>query len=205
MDKKSTALVIIDMQNDFVHDEGFSKKNAPPDEHGNNPLDVLKEPIPHISSLAAFFRDNNMPVIHIYTACEADYSDVALPRKVMTKAKEMGALVKGTWGANIIDELAPHPTDHMVRKTSYGGFFQTPLDRTLRNMQVTDLIITGVNTNYCVETTVREAVAYGYEVTLVSDATKSFDLQGHEATLKVIAAGFGEVMSTREVLQHIAA
>jgi ureidoacrylate peracid hydrolase len=63
------------------------------------------------------------------------------------------------------------------------------------------LVITGINTNICVETTVREAVGYGYEVILVNDATASFDAEGHEATLKVIATAFGKVMSAHEVLK----
>jgi nicotinamidase-related amidase len=61
--------------------------------------------------------------------------------------------------------------------------------------------MTGVATNFCVETTTREAVAYGYEVIFVSDATATFDSAGHDATLKVIATGFGEVMSTEEVIK----
>jgi ureidoacrylate peracid hydrolase len=203
MDPKNAALIIVDMQNDFVHDDGFTNKFSKGGEVQEMPIDLLKKPIPAINRLAECFRKKGKEVIYIYTACEPDYSDVAMPLKTIAKAKEVGALVKGSWGAQMIDELAPREGDHLVRKHSYGGFFQTPLDRILRNLNITDLIVTGVNTNFCVETTVREAVAYGYEVTLVSDATASFDPEGHKATLKVIAAGFGEVMTTEDILEGL--
>jgi nicotinamidase-related amidase len=136
-------------------------------------------------------------------AFEQDYID-AVPTRTMERAKEMGAMVEGTWGAQILDELSPQENDHMVRKQSSGGFFQTPLDRVLRNLGIKKLVVTGVATNFCVETTVREAVGYGYDIILVSDATASFDLEGHKASLKVIAAGFGDVMSTKEVVGLLA-
>jgi len=201
MDVKNAALIIVDMQNDFVHDDGFAKKYAQGDVMTKKSLDQLKAAIPYIKKLAECFRRNGKEVIYLYIACEPDYSDVAIPLKVMAKPKEMGALVKGSWGAQIIEELTPHKTDRMVRKHSYGGFFQTPLNIILRNLGIKTLIITGVNTNFCVETTIREAVAYGYEVILVDDATASFDAEGHKATLKVIATGFGEVMGTEEVIK----
>ena len=201
MDIEKAALIIVDMQNDFIHDNGFVRKSSQGIGVPADSLDLLKKPIPFIQRLAESFRTNGRDVIYIYTAWEKDYSDVALPLKKMgAKAKEMGALVKGSWGAHIIDELAPHPNDHMVMKKAYGAFFQTPLDRTLRNLGINTLVMTGVATNFCVETTAREAVAYGYDIIMVKDGTATFDPEGHQATLKVITTGFGEVMSTDEVL-----
>lgn len=202
---ENASLIIVDMQNDFIHDNGFVRKSSQKIGVPTSSLDLLKTPIPRIKRLAEQFRNNGKEVIYIYTAWEPDYSDVAIPLKKMAgKAKEMGALVKGSWGTQIIEELTPHETDHMVMKKAYGAFFQTPLDRILRNLNIKTLVITGVATNYCVETTSREAVAYGYDVILVNDATATFDPEGHQATMKVIATGFGEVMSTEEVLQLLA-
>ena len=201
MDLKNAALLIVDMQNDFIHDNGFVRTSSREIGLPADSLDLLKKPIPFIERLAAAFRSQGRNVVYIYTAWEKDYSDVALPLKKMgAKAKEMGALVRGSWGAQIIDELTPHPHDHLVMKKAYGAFFQTPLDRTLRNLGITTLVMTGVATNFCVETTAREAVAYGYDIILVRDGTATFDPEGHQATLKVITTGFGEVMSTDEVL-----
>ena len=201
MDLEKAALIIVDMQNDFIHDKGFVRKSSEGIGVPAESLDLLKKPISFIQRLAESFRTNGKDVIYIYTAWEKDYSDIALPLKKMgPKAKEMGALVKGSWGAEIIDELAPQQNDHMVMKKAYGAFFQTPLDRTLRNLGVNTLVMTGVATNFCVETTAREAVAYGYDIIMVKDGTATFDPEGHQATLKVITTGFGEVMSTDEVL-----
>ena len=201
MDLEKAALIIVDMQNDFIHDNGFVRKSSQGIGVPADSLDLLKTPVPFIQRLAESFRTNGRDVIYIYTAWEKDYSDVALPLKKMgAKAKEMGALVKGSWGAQIIDELTPHQNDLMVMKKAYGAFFQTPLDRTLRNLGINTLVMTGVATNFCVETTAREAVAYGYDIIMVRDGTATFDPEGHQATLKVITTGFGEVMSTDEVL-----
>ena len=201
MDIEKVALVIVDMQNDFIHDNGFVRNYSLDIGVPENNLNFLKTPIPNINKLAENFRNSKREVVYIYTAWEPDYSDVALPLgKMAGKAREKGALVRGSWGASIIDELTPHEADHMVMKKAYGAFFQTPLDRLLRNLNIATLVMTGIATNFCVETTTREAVAYGYEIVLVSDATATFDLEGHQATLKVISTGFGEVMTTEEVL-----
>jgi ureidoacrylate peracid hydrolase len=85
-------------------------------------------------------------------------------------------------------------------KKAYGGFFRTSLDRTLGSLGIKTLFLSGVATNFCVETTAREAVGYGYDIVMVSDATASYDPEGHQASLKVLAAGFGEVMSAEEVI-----
>lgn len=202
MDLENTALIIVDMQNDFIHENGFVRKYTQGIGVPEASLDLLKKPVPNIKKLSEFFRQNRKHVIYIYTAWEPDYSDVAIPLKKMADtAKEKGALVIGSWGAEIIEELTPLAADHMVLKKAYGGFFQTSLDRMLRNLAVKTLLMTGVATNYCVETTTREAVGYGYDVILVSDGSATFDPAGHQATLNVISAGFGEVMTTAEVLK----
>ena len=202
MDLEGVALVIVDMQNDFIHQDGFVRTYSQGIGVPATSLDRLRSPIPHIKILADFFRKNQKEVIYIYTAWEKDYTDVAIPlRKMADKAKETGALVIGSWGAQIIEELTPHETDHMVMKKAYGAFFQSSLDRVLRNLNIKTLVMTGIATNFCVETTSREAVAYGYKVILVSDATATYDPEGHQATLKVIAAGFGDVMRTDEIIK----
>ena len=202
MDLENVALIIVDMQNDFIHKDGFVRKYSQGIGVPASSLDQLRAPIPYIKTLADFFQYNRKEVIYIYTAWEKDYSDVAIPlRKMADKAKETGALVRGSWGAQIIEELTPHETDHMVMKKAYGAFFQSSLDRVLRNLGIKTLVMTGIATNFCVETTSREAVAYGYNVILASDATATYDPEGHQATLKVIAAGFGDVMSTEEIIK----
>lgn len=202
MDLKNSALIIVDMQNDFLHENGFVRKHSKEIGIPESSFDLLMTPVPFIKELADFFYMQKKDVVYIYTAWEADYSDVAIPlKKMKDKAMEKGLLVRGSWGAEIIEELTPHERSHMVMKKAYGGFFQTPLDRILRNLGIRTLFITGVATNFCVETTAREAVGYGYDVVMVSDATATYDTEGYQATLKVIAAGFGEVMNSDEVME----
>jgi ureidoacrylate peracid hydrolase len=202
MDMEHVALLIIDMQNDFIHPDGFVRKSSQGIGVAEDSMELLKTPIPCIKQLSQKFRATGRDVIYVYTAWQPDYSDIALPlRKMGPKAREHGALVIGSWGAQIIDELTPEKSDLMLMKKAYGAFFQTSLDRTLRNRRITTLFFTGVATNYCVETTAREAVAYGYDIILIKDGCATFDPDGHEATLKVISTGFGEVMCTDEVLQ----
>lgn len=199
---ENVALIIVDMQNDFLHEKGFWRKHSQDISIPASSLDLLRKPIPHIKKIADLFRKNRKEVVYIYTAWEKDYSDVAIPlRRMADKAKEMGVLVRGSWGAQIIEELTPHESDHMVMKKAYGAFFQSSLDSVLRNLNIKTLIMTGIATNFCVETTSREAVAYGYNVILLSDATATYDPEGHQATLKVIAAGFGDVMSTEDIIK----
>jgi ureidoacrylate peracid hydrolase len=205
MDFEDAAMVVVDMQNDFVHEKGAVRRLSGEGGIPEASLKLLEAPIPCIRELADAFRKAGRRVIYIYTAWEPDYSDVAIPLgKMADKAKEAGALVRGSWGAQIVDELTPEKGDHMVVKKAYGAFFQTSLDRVLRNLNIRALVVTGVATNYCVETTIREAVAYGYDVVLVSDGAATFDPDGHKASLEVIASGFGEVMTTEEVLEGLA-
>jgi ureidoacrylate peracid hydrolase len=202
MQLEDTAFIIIDMQNDFIHEKGFVIRSSQGVNLPQGSLERLRAPIPNILKLADFFRRNHKHVIHVYTDWAPDYSDLAIPLgKTADRAKKEGVLVRGSWGAQIIDELKPLETDHQVVKKAYGAFFQTSLDRVLRNLAIRTIVLTGVATNYCVETTAREAVAYGYEVIFVSDGTASFDPEGHEATLKVIAAGFGDVKKTQEIVE----
>lgn len=204
MDTKNVTLIIVDMQNDFLHPEGFVPRYSREIGVPENSFELLRKPIPFIKKLADFFRSQAKPVVYVYTAWEADYSDVAIPlRKMRGKAREAGALVDGSWGAEIIDELKPQAGSHMVMKKAYGGFFRTSLDQTLQSLGAKTLFMTGVATNFCVETTAREAVGYGYDIVMVRDAAATYDPAGHQASLAVMSAGFGDVMSTDEVMQVI--
>ena len=202
---KNPALIIVDMQNDFLHPKGFVPRHAGSIGIPQASFDLLRSPTAAIKKLADHFHGAARPVVYVYTAWETDYSDVAIPLKNMRDtAQREGALVRDSWGAAVIDELTPREGSVLVMKKSYGGFFQTPLDRVLRNRGVTTLFLTGVATNFCVETTAREAVAYGYEIAVVSDATATYDPEGHQASLKVLATGFGDVLTTDEVIALLA-
>ncbi len=206
MNVENSALIIVDMQNDFLHKDGFVRRHAEEIGMPESAFDLLRSPVSSIKRLSDIFHEKQKEVIYIYTAWEADYCDVAIPLKSLQQtARQEGCLVRGRWGAQIIDELMPNERSRLVMKKAYGGFFQTILDRTLRNLSIRTLFMTGVATNFCVETTAREAVGYGYDVVMVSDATATYDTAGHAATLNVINLGFGTVMSADKVIELVSA
>jgi ureidoacrylate peracid hydrolase len=194
------ALIIIDMQNDFIDSKGFLAKTG---EQLGFKRDLLASVVPFVARLLSQARQLKIPIVHIYTAWNADHSDRAVPM-LIPEAREAKFLIEGSWGAEIVKELTPIEGEHKILKKSYGAFFQTPLDRLLRNLQIRTVIICGIMTNVCVETTIREAVALGYEVILSSDATATVNEEWHQFSLKTIELFFGKVTSTDAIIKEMA-
>ena len=196
------ALLIVDMQNDFVR-EGA-------------PMEVpdARATIPQHQQLIAFCRKVGLPII--YTRFLAgpnrtlmwEWSPQLEPPILACQRshKRYYADVDRTLDcADVIDEIYPQPGDHIVDKYGYGAFHSTNLADTLHSLGVESLILTGTVTQICVEETGREAFHYGYKTTLVSDAVSSYILDLHAATLKNFALKFGWVLTTEEVLQALSA
>jgi nicotinamidase-related amidase len=194
---RNPALVIVDMQNDFV------REGAPMEVP-----DVLKTIAPH-QQLIAFCREAGLPII--YTRFLAgpkrtlmwEWSPQLEPPLLACQRghQRYYADVDRTLDcADVIDEIYPQPGDYIVDKYGYGAFHSTNLDDTLHSLEVESLIITGTVTQICVEETGREAFHHGYKTTLVSDAVSSYLPDLHAATLKNFAFKFGWVMTTGEVL-----
>jgi nicotinamidase-related amidase len=202
-----SALVIVDMQNDFVHpDGGFAHRAR---EHPETKIDMpfLMSTIPHVKRLADAFRRAGRPVVYVTQVLRPDYSDAAFPYWRATKGSTSGNrtfIVEGTWGAQIVDELKPEHGDHRVIKKGFGGFANTPLDTTLRNLGVNTCVMAGVTTCVCVSTTIREGVEYNYRMIVVSDAVAEIHRDAHEAELKTMARVFADVKSSDEVIKMLA-
>jgi len=194
--KEQSALIIIDMQNEFIHPDGFLAREGP--KLGFNQK-LLSAAVPNTQKLLIWARRIKVPVIHIYTAWNKDHSDRAMPM-LIPEARDVKFLVEGSWGSEIIEELTPAKGEHKIVKKSYGSFFQTPLDRLLRNLNISSLVICGILTNLCVETTIREAVSLGYDVTLVSDAAATVDEQWQTVSLKTVELFFGNVTVTEDIM-----
>ena len=107
--------------------------------------------------------------------------------------------VEGTWGAEIIDELQPHEGEHLIVKKGFGGFANTALDTTLRNMGITTCVVVGVTTCVCVSNTVRGGVEHNYRMILVSDSVAEISRDSHEGELKTMDRIFADVKTTDEV------
>jgi len=198
-----SALLIVDMQNDFLHRDGSFSHIAR--EHPEAKIDMpfLIGTIPNVKRLADAFRATGRPVLYLAHVLKPDYSDAAFPYwrvGIEPTSGNRTHCVEGTWGAQIIDDLKPQAGEHLVIKKGFGGFSNTPLDTVLRNMGVTTCVVSGVTTCVCVSTTVRGGVEHNYRMILVSDAVAEVDQATHEAELKTMARIFADVNTTDEVI-----
>ena len=197
-----SALIIVDMQNDFLHRDGDFAHVAR--EHPEARIDLLflEGTIPYVRRLSAAFRAAGRPVIYIALVLKSDYSDAAFPYwrlGIEPKSWNRSHCVEGTWGAEIIDELKPHEGEHLIVKKGFGGFANTVLDTILRNMGVSTCVVAGVTTCVCVSNTVRGGVDHNYRMILVSDAVADVSRDTHEAELKTMSRVFADVKTTDDV------
>ncbi len=192
--ERPPALIIIDMQRDFVEPGGFG------DALGND-VSRLQACVPVIARLLATARRLRMPVIHTREAHKSDLSDCPSSKRLrgdcslrIGDAGPMGRLlVDGEPGTAIIEALQPAPGEVEIAKPGKGAFYATPLEETLQQLGVTHLLFTGVTTEVCVQTTMREANDRGYACLLVEDGTESYFPEFKRATLDMITAQGGIV------------
>jgi nicotinamidase-related amidase len=203
-----TALLIIDMQRDFCDPLGYAAQ-------AGMDVDILRAPIRPILALREQARRLAMLVIYTREGHRADGSDCHGQK--MRRSERAGAaigsqgpmgrlLIRGQYGHDLIDELAPLSGEPIVDKPGYGAFYQTDLDLILRSRGITDLILTGVTTDVCVHSTLREAVDRGFACTTVADACAAGDPQLHAAALQMIRGEgniFGRVADSATLLDEL--
>lgn len=193
-DLNQLALVIIDMQRDFLEPGGFG------DALGNDVM-RLQAIVPTLKRLLAVFREMQLPVIHTLECHQPDLSDCP-PSKLnrgngdlkIGDTGPMGRiLILGEPGNAIIPELAPLPNEVVITKPGKGAFYNTPLQSILQEKGITHLLISGVTTEVCVQTTMREANDRGYECLMVEDCTESYFSEFKQSTLEMVRAQGGIV------------
>ena len=202
-DITSSALIIVDMQNDFLHPDGSFSRMATEHPEFNIDTPFLVGTIPHVKRLADAFRAASRPVVYVAHILKPDYSDAAFPYwrlGLQPGAGNSTHCVEGTWGAEIINELKPRQDEHLIATKGFGGFANTQLDTVLRNLDVTTCVVTGVTTCVCVSNTVRGGVEHNYRTILVSDAVAEVSRETHEGELKTMSRVFADVKTTDEVL-----
>ena len=184
-----TALVIIDMQRDFVEPGGFGASLG-------NDVTLLHTTIVPIASLLAAWRARGWPIVHTREAHKADLSDCPPAKRLrgapslrIGDAGPMGRLlIRGEAGTSIIPALAPQAGELVIDKPGKGMFWSTGLHDMLKAQGVTHLVFTGVTTEVCVQTSMREANDRGYDCLIVEDATESYFPEFKAAALAMIAA-----------------
>jgi nicotinamidase-related amidase len=204
LDTGATALLVIDMQRDFLEPGGFGELLG----NDVSRLARLVEPLERVLAAA---RSAGLLIVHTREGHRPDLADCP-PSKLARGRLEVGigspgpkgrVLVRGEVGHDIIDELAPIDGELVIDKPGKGSFYATDLELVLRNTGVTSLIVTGVTTEVCVHTTVREANDRGFECLVLEDCVGSYFPEFHRVALEMITAQggiFGWVAHSSDLL-----
>ncbi len=199
-ESNAVALLVIDMQRDFCSPDGASGKA------GEN-LAPVRAIIPLLQRVVAAARERGLSVIHTREGHVPDLSDLSEAKRARSRdaGAEIGAkgplgrfLVRGEYGHDFIDELQPLEGEAVFDKPGFGAFYSTTLDEHLRLRKVSHLVITGVTTQCCVQSTLREGVDRGYYCLTLEDCCAAFERRWHDATFDIIASEghlFGSVSS----------
>ena len=207
LDPAATALVVIDMQRDFLEPGGFGELLG-------NDVSLLARVVKPLGRVLSTAREAGMLVIHTREGHRPDLSDCP-PSKRARGRLELGiggpgpkgrVLVRGEEGHDIIDELRPIKGEVVLDKPGKGSFHATDLELLLRNAQINSLIVTGVTTEVCVHTTVREANDRGFECLVLEDCVGSYFPEFHRVALEMIHAQggiFGWVTHSSALLRSL--
>jgi len=202
IDPKKTAMIVVDMQNDFVASGAVMETPA------------ARAVVPKLVDALKICRDAGIKVIYTAHVHRRDGCDMGLFDDMHPPIANRAALVDGTPGVDIYPELAPAPAEHVIKKHRYSGFFGTDLDMILREWGVDTVIISGTTTENCCHATARDALFRNYRVVFLSDATATYDYPNrgfgpmpaaevHHATLVILAASTANVMSVEEMRARI--
>ena len=189
-----TALIVIDMQNAFCRDEGsFAKLGFD--------VSMLKAAIAPCRRLIAAAHAANVSVIFTRLSYAADYHDGGIAIRYMTpEFVETKCLAADTWDVDIVGELEPGAGDHVVDKNRFSAFYSEPFERLLWTLGIDSLVVCGVTTNCCVESTVRDAFQRNYKAFVVGDAVGELEPMRHELALQTMRFLFADVVAVDEIL-----
>ena len=192
-DPQWACLLVVDVQNDFCSPKGACAQR------GEN-VGAVEAMAPRLIRFIEAARRVSLPIIYVKTT-HSEWTDS--PSWVYRKSqqKELKTCREGSWGAEFYDGISPHPHDGVVIKHRYSAFINTDLNTLLKARDIQSVLVTGVATNVCVETTARDATLFDYYVTMVEDCVAAYDAALHESTLENIRRHFGLVASSEEIVK----
>lgn len=186
-----SAVLVIDMQNDFCAEAGYVEKVVGKD------VSACRAVVPEVMALVEAARAQSVPVYWI----KANYDPDRLPEGMRVKQQEKSSVVccgTGSWGGEFYGVSAA-PGEAVIEKSSYSAFAGTEVERQLRERGIRTIVFAGVQTNVCVESSLRDAVCKGFYAVLASDCVASHTPPLHEATLKNVQFLFGDVMDRQAI------
>lgn len=212
------ALVVVDMQNAYLHPKGSFARLWPDAanqevrsiEPVNDAiaagkqfdLTLLRRAIPGCRRLIDAARAAGVPVIYLTYVYRPDYKDGGvLIQEINPAFAGVGYVADGTWDAEVVEELTPQPGDFVVKKSRYSGFHATRLETVLRSLHAETLVMCGVTTHFCVECTARDAHMRDYRVFIARDATDEVNEIWKQTALASFAYGFGWVVGVDDVVE----
>ena len=193
LDPAHTAVVVVDMQNDFCAENGYIHATQNADMSGNKPLAEC------IGKLVEAAREAGAMVVWIKAIYDHELLPAPMLSKFLDKGKGRVCCASDSWGADFY-EIGPAEDEFVVEKRCYSAFHNTQLDDILRRRGIRSLVMTGVATNVCVDSTLREGFFHGYYIVMPPDCVGSANLPLHQATIKSVEFIFGYIPESAEVM-----
>jgi nicotinamidase-related amidase len=192
---KNTALIVVDMQNIWVHPRG------------SRYLPMSEDIVPKIQELLQFCRARQVPVIYLHTTKRKDLADVGIFADIKPQthdADDEWSNFEGSPGAELYEPVKPGAGDILVKKFRYSGFYGTQLENLLRALGRDTIAITGVATNVCCDSTARDGAMRDFKVLFLSDCNASFSQEEQAATLNNFDKHFGVVTDSQALMAKLA-
>jgi ureidoacrylate peracid hydrolase len=192
-DPRLAALIIVDVQNDFVSPEGSAGKRG-------EDVTAAMAMIPNLLRLIDEGRRVGLTIVYIRTM-HSEWTDT--PAWIYRSSQKSGLNTcrEGTWGAEFYAGISPLPSEGVVIKHRYSAFINTDLNTVLKARGIQSVLVCGVATNVCVETTTRDAYMFDYYVNMIDDCSAAYEAKLHMGTLENMRRHFGLVASSNEIIE----
>lgn len=191
LNPKRAVLLVIDMQNDFINKN--SMVYTP----------MAETILPNLKKLIKVCRQAKLPIVYTAHIHQDPKVDGGLTTQWWPELRDKKVLVAGSKGAEIYSEIAPRPDEKIIYKHRYSAFYNTNLELTLEGLKATDLIISGVMTNVCCESTARDGFFRDFRIFFLADGTGSVDEELHLSTLRTLAYAFAYITTVDEIIKTI--